>query len=51
MQNKHLCADIVFNLSVLGRIACAIRQGSFPMSGGAVFLFCGFSKRLTFKWG
>jgi len=51
MQNKHLCADIVFNLSVLGRIACAIRQGSFPMSGGAVFLFCGFSRRLTFKWG
>jgi len=39
MENNHLCADIVFNLSVWGRIACAIRRGSFPMSGGAVFLF------------
>lgn len=41
MQNEHLCADIVFNLSVLGQIACATRRRCFPMSGDSVFLFCG----------
>lgn len=39
MQNNHLCADIVFNLSVLGRIACAIHRGCFSMSAGRCSCF------------